>query len=167
MLYVIVPIWLGFSKKGTYELHWSNLLGRLKPAAAKEELVQPHRCHQASKRGQLSSQVFFFLQLRHLLCSSFPSCKDKLMWLWSPWTEPDSSFFHSKSWMYSSSPRWVCWPSSLLMKGESCVPLLPSPKVSLWICTSVGANSISITNWFSSLKHKKTNLTKKHGFLLG
>lgn len=39
----------------------------------------------------------------------------------------------------------------------SHAPLLPFPIDSLWICTSVGANSISITNWFSSLKQKKIN----------
>lgn len=51
-------------------------------------------------------------------------------------------------------------------EGRKSCPLLSFPIDSLWICTSVGAKSISITTWFSSLKQKKINITKKDKFLL-
>lgn len=112
MLYVILPIWLGpksYSDPISLE-DWNLPLIR-------SSQFNHTGVSRLSKEGNSHFLVFFFLQLRPLLCPSFPSSKDKLMLLWSPWTEPDSSFFHYESWVCCSSPRRVCWPSSLLLKG--------------------------------------------------
>lgn len=133
---------------------------RLKPASDEDYLVQPHRCHQAFRRGKLS---FFFL---------FPFnwdtyCVLALLSAKANWCVPDN---HRQSPAPASfTPNVLHFPEMGLLsllsadEGRKLCPI-PPLQPPLWMCTSAAANSTSTTNQFSSLRQKKTNLTKSTVF---